>query len=104
MKQFPAGGQADHDNSLASQAWAKSQSRRTVRGEIFRAATISSSVKPPKYRNSTTLAWRGASCEKAVRAASKARMDRSGAAVRSLRYEEVPSHLTEKAVAANEAA
>ena len=36
-------------------------------------------VRPPKYRNSTTLAWRGASRENAVRASSKARIGRSGA-------------------------
>src|SRR5439155_9133830 len=35
-------------NARSSQALAKSQSRRAVRGEIFRAAAISSSVNPPK--------------------------------------------------------
>jgi hypothetical protein len=35
-------------NSRSSQAFARSQSRLTVRGEIFKAATISSSVNPPK--------------------------------------------------------
>ena len=35
-------------SSRDSQALAKLQSRRTVRGEMSRAATISSSVRPPK--------------------------------------------------------
>jgi len=35
-------------NSRRSQALARSQSRLTVRGEICNAATISSSVNPPK--------------------------------------------------------
>ena len=35
-------------NSRNSHALARSQSRLTVRGEIFSAATISSSVNPPK--------------------------------------------------------
>ena len=35
-------------NSRKSQDLARSQSRLTVRGEIVRAATISSSVNPPK--------------------------------------------------------
>ena len=35
-------------NSRRSQALARFQSRRTVRSEIFRATTISSSVNPPK--------------------------------------------------------
>src|SRR5262249_11302412 len=64
-------------SSRNSQALAKSQSRLTVRGEIFRAATISSSVNPPKKRNSTTFACRGATSENAVRASSRARMDGS---------------------------
>src|SRR5215813_4396541 len=69
-----------------------------------RTATISSSVSPPKYRNSTTLAWRGASCENAARASSTARIDRSGpgdkAAVSSMftsgarrAYQNPPHHL-----------
>ena len=39
-----------------NQALAKFQSRLTVRGEMPRASTISSSVRRPKSSNSTTLA------------------------------------------------
>jgi len=35
-------------NSRSSQALARFQSRLTVRADIFKAATISSSVNPPK--------------------------------------------------------
>src|SRR5438270_11557647 len=46
-------------NSRYSHARAKLQSCRTVRGETFSAVATSSSFKPPKYRNSTTLLCRG---------------------------------------------
>src|SRR5438552_13627269 len=61
-------------SSRYSHARAKLQSCRTVRGETFSASATSSSFKPPKYRNSTTLLCRGlstASLSKASSSASK---------------------------------
>jgi hypothetical protein len=68
-------------------ALARSQSRVTARGEIFKAAAISSSVNPPKYRSSTTFACGAATREKAVKTPSRAKMDRSGAALAPVRSE-----------------
>src|SRR5205809_378424 len=61
-------------NSRYSHARARLQSCRTVRGETSSASAASSSFKPPKYRNSTTLLCRGlrmASFSKASSSASK---------------------------------
>ena len=43
MTHVPRARSNDYDSSLTSQALAKSQSRRTVRGDILRTSTISSS-------------------------------------------------------------
>jgi hypothetical protein len=40
-RRYPLSSRVSHD-------FAKSQSRLTVRGEIFRACAVSSSLKPPK--------------------------------------------------------
>src|SRR5690242_12296687 len=64
--------------SRASQTLAKSQSRRTVRADTSSTFAISSSVKPPKYRSSTTLAWRSPICASLVSASSSAMMAGSG--------------------------
>ena len=46
-------------SSRNSQALAIFQSRNTVSGEICRTSAVSSTLKPAKYRNSTTRPLRG---------------------------------------------
>ena len=55
-----------------SQTLALSQSRFTVAGEISRCAAVSAMDSPPKYRSSTTCAWRSSSAASDVSASSRA--------------------------------
>jgi CubicO group peptidase (beta-lactamase class C family) len=70
-------------SSRTSQARASAQSRFTVRGEQSRSAAVSSTSRPPKKRSSTTLARRGWSAARRVRASSRGRMSKTsgGAAI-----------------------
>ncbi len=52
--------------SRASQALASLQSRRTVSGETFSTSAVSSTLKPPKKRNSTTRLFRGSTRARAL--------------------------------------
>ena len=73
-------------NSRASHAFAKSMSRITVRWEIFMTSTVSSTLRPPKWRNSTTLACRGAIRANSSRAWWSAKMDESGSGCRAAEH------------------
>ena len=58
--------------SRRSQALARRQSRRTVSGETARNAAVSSTLRPPKNRNSMTRAFRSSNRASAWSASSSA--------------------------------
>ena len=60
------------DSSAFSQLFANVQSRVTVYAETPNTSAISSALRPPKYRNSTTRALRGWAVSSAPRASSSA--------------------------------
>src|SRR4029450_12881925 len=57
-------------NSLDIQALAKSQSRMTVSGDTFKTSAVSETVRPPKYRSSTTRPFLSSIAVSAFRASS----------------------------------
>src|SRR5262245_50126005 len=63
--------------SRLSQALTKFQSRMTVKGDTLRTAAVSSTLSPPKNRNSTTFPLRGSCLLRRSRASSNA--NKSGA-------------------------
>ena len=52
----------------SNQPRARRQSRVTVSTETLSTAAVSSTLNPPKYRSSTTLAFRGSNCASATSA------------------------------------
>src|SRR5215813_1462905 len=59
------------ESSRSNQVLASRQSRATVSGETFKTSAVSSTLRPPKYLNSTDRACLGSIAASAVSASSR---------------------------------